>query len=138
VDGFSFSTDVRIRFAETDAQGIAHHASFVVWFEVARVAYLAAHAGGYQAIRDRGVEALTTEVCVRYHRAAYFDEMLRVWTRCTDVRGARFSYEYRVERGTELVADGYTRHATVDRQTHRPTRVPVWLADAVARAEAQG
>ena len=76
MEGFSFSTDVRIRFAETDAQGIAHHASFVVWLEVARVAYLAEHAGGYQAIRDRGIEALTTEVCVRYHRAAYFDETL--------------------------------------------------------------
>jgi len=136
VDGFSFSTEVRIRFAETDAQGIAHHASFVVWFEVARVAYLAAHAGGYQAIRDKGVEALTTEVCVRYHRAAYFDETLKVWTRCTNVRGARFTYEYRIERDTELVADGYTRHATVDRQTYLPTRVPAWLADAVARAEA--
>ena len=138
MDGFSFSTDVRIRFAETDAQGIAHHASFVVWLEVARVAYLAAHAGGYQALRDGGVEALTTEVCVRYHRAAYFDETLRVWTRCTDVRGARFTYEYRVERGTELVADGYTRHGTVDRETYFPTRVPAWLADALARAEATG
>ena len=138
MDSFSFFTDVRIRFAETDAQGIAHHASFVVWLEVARVAYLAAHARGYQAIRDGGVEALTTEVCVRYHRAAYFDEMLRVWTRCTDVRGARFTYEYRVERDSELVADGYTQHATVDRETYRPTRVPAWLADAVARAEAKG
>jgi len=136
VDGFSFFADVRIRFAETDAQGIAHHASFVVWLEVARVAYLAAHAGGYQAIRDTGIEALTTEVCVRYHRAAYFDEMLRVWTRCTDVRGARFTYEYRVGRDSELVADGYTQHATVDRETYRPTRVPAWLAEAVARAEA--
>lgn len=136
MDGFSFFADVRIRFAETDAQGIAHHASFVVWLEVARVAYLAAHAGGYQAIRDAGIEALTTEVCVRYHRAAHFDEMLRVWTRCTDVRGARFTYEYRVGRDSELVADGYTQHATVDRETYRPTRVPAWLADAVARAEA--
>lgn len=136
MDGFSFFADVRIRFSETDAQGIAHHASFVVWLEVARVAYLAAHAGGYQAIRDTGIEALTTEVCVRYHRAAYFDEMLRVWTRCTDVRGARFTYEYRVGRDSELVADGYTQHATVDRETYRPTRVPAWLAEAVARAEA--
>jgi len=126
---------VRIRFAETDAQGIAHHASFVVWFEVARVAYLAAHAGGYQRIRDGGVEALTTEVSVRYHRAAYFDETLRVWTRCTDLRGARFTYEYRIERNGELVADGFTRHAAVDRQTYRPTRVPAWLAEAVAKAE---
>jgi acyl-CoA thioester hydrolase len=135
MEGFSFSTDVRIRFAETDAQGIAHHASFVVWLEVARVAYLERNAGGYRAIRERGIEALTTEVCVRYHRAAYFDETLTVWTRCTDLRGARFTYEYRIERAGELVADGYTRHATVERETNRPTRVPSWLADAIATAE---
>ena len=136
MDGFQFSTDVRIRFAETDAQGIAHHASFVVWLEVARVAYLARHAGGYQAIRDRGIEALTTEVCVRYHRAATFDETLTIWTRCIGMRGARFTYEYRIEREEELVADAYTRHAVVDRETYRPTRVPEWLAEAIATAEA--
>ena len=131
---FPFSTEVTIRFAETDAQGIAHHASFVVWLEVARVAYLARYAGGYNALRDRGIEALTTEVHVRYHRAAYFDETLRIGARCVDMRGARFTYEYRIERDGELVADGYTRHATVDRETYRPTRVPAWLIEAVAGA----
>lgn len=135
MDGFPFSTEIRVRFAETDAQGIAHHASFVVWLEVTRVAYLAEVAGGYQAIRDRGLEALTTEVHLRYHRAAYFDETLRIHARCVDVRGARFTYEYRIERGGELVADGYTRHATVDAATHRPTRVPDWLADAIASSD---
>jgi len=136
MEGFAFSTSVRVRFAETDAQGIAHHAAFVVWLEVARVAYLERHAGGYQAIRDRGIEALTTEVCLRYHRAAYFDEILTVWTRCRDLRGARFTYEYRIEREEERVADGYSRHATVDRETYRPTRVPDWLAEAIVTAEA--
>ena len=135
MEGFSFSTDVRIRFAETDAQGIAHHASFVVWLEVARVAYLARYAGGYQAIRESGLEALTTEVVVRYHRAAAFDETLTVWTRCVDLRGARFTYEYRIERAGELVADGHTRHAVVQRDTYRPTRIPAWLAEALATAE---
>ena len=134
MDEFPFSTDVRVRFAETDAQGIAHHASFVVWLEVARVAHLARYAGGYQAIRERGVEALTTEVHVRYHRATYFDECLTVWVRCGDIRGSRFRYEYRITRGDELVADGYTQHATVDRETYRPTRVPAWLAEAVTVA----
>jgi acyl-CoA thioester hydrolase len=135
VDGFSFSTDVRVRFAETDAQGIAHHASFVVWLEVARIAYLETFAGGYEALRERGIEALTTEVHLRYLRAAGFDDVLTIWTRCTDLRGARFRYEYAIERGGELVADGYTAHAAVDRETYRPTRVPAWLADAIARAE---
>ncbi len=136
MDGFNFSTDVLVRFAETDAQGIAHHASFVVWLEVARVAYLTEHAGGYQGIRAQGFEALTTEVHVRYHRAAYFDERLTIWTRCVDLRGARFSYEYAIEREHELVADGHTLHAIVDASTRLPTRVPAWFVEAVARAEA--
>jgi acyl-CoA thioester hydrolase len=141
VEGYSFSTEVVVRFAETDAQGIAHHAAFVVWLEVARVAYLAEHAGGYRKIQAQGVEALTTEVHVRYHRAAEFDDRLRIWARCVDIRGARFRYEYVIELldadGTgELVADGYTAHATVDAVTRRPTRVAAWFAEAVAKAEA--
>ena len=135
MEGFSFSTEVTVRFAETDAQGIAHHASFVVWLEVARVAYLDAFAGGYQAIRDQGLEALTTEVQVRYHDAAYFDERLTVWARCVGVRGARFRYEYRITRGEELVADGHTDHAVVRRDTYRPTRMPDWLSEAISTAE---
>jgi len=138
MDGFAFSTEVRVRFAETDAQGIAHHASFLVWFEVARVEYLERYAGGYQSIRDSGFEALITEVHVRYHRAAYFDERLTVWARCVDVRGARFRYEYRIAREGELVADGHSLHATVERETYRPTRVPAWLVEAVTRASQEG
>ena len=143
VEGFNFSTEVSVRFAETDAQQIAHHASFVVWLEVARVAYLAEFAGGYASIRAQGIEALTTELHVRYHRAAQFDDRLRIWTRCVDLRGARFRYEYAVERpsldgSAELVADGFTAHAIVDAATYRPTRIPRWFAEAVATAEAPG
>ena len=135
MEGFRFSTEVSVRFAETDAQGIAHHASFLVWCEVARVAWLAAHAGGYKRIQEQGIEALTTEVSLRYHLAAAFDDRLTIWTRCVDVRGARFRYEYRFLRDADLVADGWTAHATVKRGTRRPTRVPAWFAAAVERAE---
>jgi acyl-CoA thioester hydrolase len=135
VEGYRFSTDVQVRFAETDAQGIAHHAAFVVWLEVARVAWLAEHAGGYEAMRQQGIEALTTGVEVRYHRAARFDDRLRVWARCTDLRGARFRYEYAIERDGELVAEGSTSHATVDARTHRPVRLPAAFVEAVATAE---
>ena len=136
MDGYNFSTDVLVRFAETDAQGIAHHASFVVWLEVARVAYLTEFAGGYRGIRAQGIEALTTEVHVRYHRAAHFDERLTVWTRCVDLRGARFRYEYAIEREGVVVADGHTSHAIVDTATRLPTRVPTWFVELIAKAEA--
>jgi acyl-CoA thioester hydrolase len=136
VHGFSFSTEVKVRFAETDAQGIAHNSSYFVWFEVARVDYLDLYAGGYQRLRDLGLEAVVLETHVRYLQPARFDERLLIHARCLDVRGARFRYEYAVEREGVVIADGWTAHATVDAETMRPTRVPAWLQEAIASAEA--
>ncbi len=137
MDGFTFSVPVRVRFADTDAQGIAHNTAYLVWFEVARVEYLRAFAGGYQALRDRGIEATVLESFCRYRIPVRFDDELVVHTRCVGLRGARFRYEYAIARGAELVADGHTEHACVDASTLRPTRVPEWLAEAIRAAEAE-
>ena len=136
MEGYTFTTTVRVRFADTDAQGIAHNASYLVWYEVARVEYLREYAGGYQALRDHGIEALVLESHCRYVVPAVFDDLLHVHTRCVGLRGARFRYEYAIVRddGT-LVADGYTAHACVDSATLKPTRVPDWLRDAIGRVE---
>ena len=135
MDGFAFSTAVKVRFAETDAQGIAHNSNYFVWFEVARVDYLDKYAGGYQRLRDFGVEALVLETHVRYLVPAKFDDRLLVHARCVDVKGARFRYEYAIERDGELLADGWTAHATVDAKTFRPTRIPGWLIESIVSAE---
>jgi acyl-CoA thioester hydrolase len=135
MEGFSFSTDVRVRFAETDAQGVAHNSNYFVWFEVARVEYLERFAGGYQRLRDLGIEALVLETHVRYLEPARFDDRLRVHARCRDLKGARFRYEYAIERAGKLLADGWTAHGTVDAGSFRPTRVPTWLREAIAAAE---
>jgi acyl-CoA thioester hydrolase len=135
MEGFSFSTGVKVRFAETDAQGIAHNSNYFVWFEVARVEYLERYAGGYQRLRDFGIEAVVLETHVRYLEPARFDDRLTVHARCRDVRGARFRYEYAIERNGRLIADGWTAHATVDAGTMRPTRVPSWLQESIASAE---
>ena len=132
---FGFSTEVKVRFAETDAQGIAHHAVYLVWFEVARIEYLARFRGGYPELQAEGIEALTLEASVRYWAPARFDDRLVVWARCGEVRGARFRFDYRVERTGEVIAEGSTGHACADARTLRPTRVPEWLARAIAESE---
>ena len=159
MEPYTFSTTVRVRFADTDAQGVAHNTAYLVWFEVARVEYLRAYAGGYQGLRDRGLEALVLESFCRYLAPARFDDVLHVHARCRDLRGARFRYEYAITRrleapaakppapgrkfldaegvqGDELVAAGHTEHACVDAATMRPTRVPAWLVEAISSAEA--
>src|SRR4051812_23985231 len=136
MEGYTFETAVRVRFADTEAQGIAHNASFLVWFEVARVEDLRTVAGGYQTLRDHGVETLPLETHSRYATPARFDALLHVHTRCVGMRGARFRYEYRIVRDAgEVVAGGYPEHACVDAKTMRPPRIPDWLSAAVGAAE---
>jgi acyl-CoA thioester hydrolase len=136
LEGFRFSTQVMVRFAETDAQGVAHNANYLVWFEVARVAYLAEYAGGYSAIREQGFESFVLESYVRYLQPARFDDSLRIHTRVGELRGARFRFDYEITRDGEVIASGWTSHACVDAKTLRPTRIPQSLADAIASAEA--
>src|SRR2546422_6063143 len=99
---FRFSTEVRVRFAETDAQGVAHNANYLVWFEVARVAYLEEYAGGYQALRDQGLESLVLESHARYLQPAQFDDRLRIHARIGELRGARFRFDYEITRGGDV------------------------------------
>ena len=92
--------------------------------------------GAIRRSRDGGIEALTTGVHLEYERAAAFDDVLTIGVRCSELRGARFRFEYLVEREGVRVAHGWTAHATVDAATHRPTRVPEWFVEDVVRAEA--
>jgi acyl-CoA thioester hydrolase len=133
--GFRFSTDVRVRFAETDAQGVAHNSNYLVWFEIARIAYLEEFAGGYPALREAGLESFVLESHVRYRAPAHFDDRLQIHARVGELRGARFRFDYEITRGDEVLADGWTSHACVDAQTLRPTRIPQSLLDAIAKAE---
>ena len=132
MDGFDFAAEIRVRFAETDAQGVVHNSNYFVWFEVARVEFLERFAGGYQRLRDLGIESFVLESHARFLAPAVFEDRLLVHTRVREVRGARFRFEYAIERSGEVIAEGWTAHATVDAETLRPTRIPDWLAAAIA------
>jgi acyl-CoA thioester hydrolase len=134
VEGFPFAAEIRVRFAETDAQGVAHNSNYLVWFEVARVEFLERYAGGYQRLRDEGIESLVLESHAHFRQPALFDDRLLVHTRCHAARGARFRFDYVVERDGATLADGWTVHGTVDAKTLRPTRTPAWLSEALVQA----
>lgn len=139
MQGFSFSTDLAVRFNETDAQGVVHNAVYLVWFEIARIDYLARFPGGYRGlVEQHGIDVTTVEAYVRYRAGCRFDDRLRVWSRTSALRGARFRFEYAIERLAPqpgLVADGWTAHACVDAATLRPVRMPTWLADTLRSLE---
>ena len=134
MERFPFAAQVRVRFADTDAQGVAHNSNYFIWFEVARVEFLERFAGGYQRLRDEGIESLVLESHAHFRQPAAFDDRLLIHARCHGMRGARFRFDYVVERDGTTLADGWTVHATVDAKTLRPTRTPAWLTEALVAA----
>jgi acyl-CoA thioester hydrolase len=136
--------EVRVRYAETDQMGVAHHASYLVWFEAGRTEYIRARGRSYAQVEEGGWLLVVVEAHCQYRRPARYDEVLTVRTHLRDLGRARLSFGYQVMRREdgELLAEGYTVHAAVDR-AGRPRRLPddirrlLGSAEAVAPAAAE-
>lgn len=112
----SCTTLIRVRYAETDQAGMAHHSAFLPWFEVGRVELLRALGKPYQEFETEGFHFPVREVFCRYWVPARFDDELLITTTIEDVGGASTRFGYRIVRETDtiLIAEGYTLHACVD------------------------
>ena len=128
-----FSMQRRVRFHETDAMGVVHHASYLRYLEDARVDFLRQLGRPYSTLRDvDGIEFAVIGIELSYRAPLQFDELFDVHAGIARVRRASFTIEYLVERDGVPVLDGHTRHATLELGTHRPMRVPAWLAEQVS------
>jgi len=130
---YAFHHDIRVRFAETDAMGVAHHSSYVAWFEESRVAYLRDLGHPYAAIREQGFDFAVLELFAQYRRSARFEDVITVHTRVASVRGATFQMDYLLTVDDDVCALAATVHGVVD-ATGRATRAPGWLKHLLAGA----
>jgi acyl-CoA thioester hydrolase len=126
-------TDLRVRYAEIDAQGHVNNAVYLSYFEVGRVEWLRSAGLSYKELEKRGYGFVVVEALVRYRRAAFFDDELTLRTELANLTRASLRFEYAVFRGGEMLATGHTRHACVALATGRPVRVPEEIL-AAARA----
>jgi acyl-CoA thioester hydrolase len=118
-------TTIRVRYAETDQMGVAHHSNHLIWFEAGRVD-LCRHLGfeyKQMEIEDDSFIVVAEASC-RYKRPVHFDDVLTVRTRVTQSqkRMIRFGYEI-FNKMNELIATGETLHVICDR-AGRPKSLP--------------
>jgi acyl-CoA thioester hydrolase len=117
---------LRVRFAETDAQGIVYYANYFVWFEVGRVNYLREVGFDIPRREKEGITFVIAEARCRYHASARFDDPILVRTWVSQVRQRSFTFSYQVinqETGI-LLAEGETVQVMMDPKTFRPIRIP--------------
>ncbi len=116
-------TDVRVRYAETDAMAVAHHANYPIWFEVGRSDLMRALGVPYSEIEARGLYFMLSSLEVQYRAAARYDDLLTLTTTVEAVQSRAVTFAYTLRRGETLVATGKTHHITTDQQ-YRIVRIP--------------
>lgn len=120
----SATTQVRVRYAETDQMGVVHHAAYLPWLEVARTEYLRGRGISYRELEGRGIRLPVLGVRVKYHHPACYDDLLDVTAELTAATPVRFTFAYSVRRHGDgaLLCEGRTEHAAVDLRG-RPRRI---------------
>jgi acyl-CoA thioester hydrolase len=117
---------IRVRYAETDQMGFLHHANYLIYFELGRVELLRSSGLNYKDIEAQGFFLVIARAQVRYHRPARYDDLLVLRTHVVRATGARIDHRYELLRDDELIADGETTLACVDR-AGKLQRIPEML-----------
>lgn len=103
-------TELRVRYAETDAMGIVHHATYPVWMELGRSDFLRELGQSYADWEARGVRLVVNEIRVRFRSPAHYDELVQVQTHLREAGRRRLVFGYRITRGDALLAEGESIH----------------------------
>lgn len=118
--------EIDVRYYETDAQGVVHHANYFCYFELARVEMLKAMGHDYADLERDGYLLVVHKIECRYLAPARFGDRLKVVTRVTRATPARIEHAYRVLSGERLLAEASSTIACIDRQGN-VSRMPDFL-----------
>lgn len=120
----TITTEIRVRYAETDQSGIAYNANYLVWFEVARGEFFWQQGKDYgRDMEARGYHLPLSEAGLRFHAPARYGDLLTVRAWIEDVKSRALTFRYEITcRGVKLCS-GFTKHINVD-NSGRPTAFP--------------
>jgi acyl-CoA thioester hydrolase len=118
---FQFKTFVR--YSETDQMGVVYYANYFVYFEAARTALLKNEGKPYSEFEKRGIFLPVVEAYCKYNSPVFYEDEIIVNCWVSEVKNTSFKFEYEILRENEIVARGYTRHCTTDKNL-KPIKIP--------------
>lgn len=125
--------ELRVRYGDTDQMGFAYYANYLRWFEIGRAEMLRAAGRSYREVEEGGVSLPVLEAWCRYREPARYDDALAIETGVLERRRASVRFGYRVLRGADELAIGFTEHCFMSRDG-RPLRPPETLTRALDQA----
>ena len=124
------SIQARVLYADTDKMNVAYYATYLRWFEAGRAHYMRMRDFPYKDVEKTGIQLPVIEAHCNYISPARYDDVLDVRAQIGELKGAQLRFEYEIERDGELLATGYTKHASINGDG-RPVRLPEQLRSAL-------
>lgn len=132
---FPFAIRQRVRFAETDLQGVVYYANYLVYAEVGRIAFLRHLGIGYEHLTARGLDFTIGEASVRYHAPLRFDDEFDIRVRVGTIRRVSWTFEYAVDRADgQRCAEMTTVQVILARPSFKAARIPAELLATLTKA----
>lgn len=132
--------ELRVRYAETDQMGVVYHTNYLIWCEIGRTELIRALTGAsYADLEAQGVGLAVSELSIRYHGAARYDNLIRVATTLADARSRSVTFDYLITHAEsrERLASARTVLVSIDgkgKPVMMPAELRTRLADALKRA----
>jgi len=103
-------TEIRVRYAETDQMGHAHHMNYLAWFELGRTELMRVNGVSYAGLEREGILLPVARAELDYRRGAGYDERVWIRSRVKQVRSRSVTFAYEAVRAADeaLLARGTT------------------------------
>ncbi len=117
--------DIRVRYAETDQMGRAHHRHYLVWCELGRTALMRDHGVSYAELEREGLLLPVSRVEISYRNPVFYDDVVRVETRVERVRSREIVFGYHLVRAADQATAARCRIVLISADARgRPIRLP--------------
>jgi acyl-CoA thioester hydrolase len=132
----SHTTNIRIRYAETDQMKVVYYANYFIYFETGRTELLRSLGLPYSELEKQGYILPVIEAHAKYYRSASYDNSINIVTIMKDIPTVKIRLDYEVKDPirNELIVEGYTLHSFVNSKTRRPTRAPEIFLKTIEKA----
>jgi acyl-CoA thioester hydrolase len=125
-------TQLRVRYNETDQMGVVNNAQYASYFEVGRTELFRDLGISYAKMEREGMMLPVSELYVKYHRSAFYDDLLLIETSVPQMPTSRLRFDYKIINANGIcIAEGYTVLAFMDGNTRRPMRTPGFIVEAL-------
>jgi acyl-CoA thioester hydrolase len=122
----SVTSEIRVRYAETDQMSVVYYSNYLVWFEIGRVELMRSLGMAYSQLEDAyGCILPVAEARCRYRASARYDDLIQIETKPALVRNSLVKFAYKIWRkaaeGEErkLLAEGETTHMVCDKEMNK-------------------